>query len=266
MVKVYFITIIYAWVLLSYEANGSNSSRFRRKRSKFQCNEVVAEISPNDVVAYFHSFVNDLRMHRKPLRDLNVPQNLRYGVRAKTVCASCQSMLQSLDDSNIDKDEFEKYCGKEVYGHDIEHSGLVLIPLVLDDNGTVVEKPGTHMGFVHNRGTTFNRFSVPSSLRPWFGNGKFANDKRNVFIGFLATASAGTVSILPDYMGYGGSHAWRAYMIRNAYVTATLPLWMKVSYDLKKETNCKSALANAAFLAGYSEGGKGNFLFFEFPS
>ena len=197
---------------------------------------------------------------------LNVDQNLQYGIRAKTVCASCQSILHLFDDTNIDIDEFEKYCGEGVYGYDIEHSGLVLIPLVLDENGDVVEKPGSHMGFVHNRGTTFDRFSVASSLRPWFGSGKFGNDKRNVFMGFLATASAGTVSILPDYMGYGGSQAWRAYMVRNAYVTATLPLWLKVSSDLKKETDCKAALANAAFLGGYSEGGKGNFLFFEFVS
>ena len=233
--------------------------------STFHCDQVVAEISPHEVASFYQSFLDDLKSYDVPLQELQIQNGLKYGVRAKTVCASCQSIINSTSSSSTKhaqyesyfaNDQFQEYCGPNAYGHDIEHSGLVLIPLIIDDGGNLVEKPGTHMGYIQSRGTRFERFDVPSSFYPWFGNGRFENTKRDIFMGFLATAGAGTISLLPDFFGYGVSQAFRGYIIRDSYVTATLPLWVKVGSDLKMSTNCNSALADVAFLHGYSEGGK----------
>jgi len=65
------------------------------------------------------------------------------------------------------------------------------------------------------------------------------------------------VSILPDFMGYGESSKFidRAYLIRNSYLTATLPLWIKAKSDMIDESEGRSSLARAGVFAGYSEGG-----------
>mmetsp|Transcript_16664 Transcript_16664/g.24947 ORF Transcript_16664/g.24947 Transcript_16664/m.24947 type:complete len:238 (-) Transcript_16664:500-1213(-) len=65
----------------------------------------------------------------------------------------------------------------------------------------------------------------------------------------------GFVSISPDYMGYGSSDSFRNYLIRDTYVTASMPLWLKAAVFLKEETESNTALADAAFYLGYSEGG-----------
>jgi hypothetical protein len=74
-------------------------------------------------------------------------------------------------------------------------------------------------------------------------------------MGFLAVMANGFVSISSDYMGYGSSKAFRNYLVRDTYVTATMPLWIKTASFLREDTESKTALADAAFYFGYSEGG-----------
>ena len=81
--------------------------------------------------------------------------------------------------------------------------------------------------------------------------------------GFIATMVNGYVGIAPDFMGYGGvedtdDEGWiprNGYLIRNSYVTATVPVWMKTKLYLQEQSDCASDLADVAFYAGYSEGG-----------
>ena len=70
-----------------------------------------------------------------------------YGVQIRKVCASCDSMVK--EGSELYEDpSFDHYCGEGAYGHDLEHSGLVYLPLVGDD-----VRPGTMPGCVYSRPT-----------------------------------------------------------------------------------------------------------------
>ena len=118
------------------------------------------------------------------------------------------------------------------------------------------------MGYIHTHVTKINQYDVPSQMWSLSSDGHWSNE---MFICFLATATKGTISFAPDYMGYGLSHdnededendVGKSYLIRHSYVTSFLPLWVKVSYDLKMETDCSTALGDAAVVQGYSEGGK----------
>jgi len=181
---------------------------------------------------------------------------LTYGVRVKTVCASCnevyiqsRSLYGYTPRSNA---EYDKYCGDDVYGYDNTQSGLVMVPLVEDENGNLVEKQGTLPAFIHSRTTKVNRYDVPSQMWSTTSDGHRSVEMLTCF---LATATKGTVSFAPDFMGYGLSDASKSYLIRNSYVTSFLPLWIKVAGELTEDTDCKTALADAAFIQGYSEGG-----------
>ena len=71
----------------------------------------------------------------------------------------------------------------------------------------------------------------------------------------MTTMTNGFVSISPDYMGYRSSNAFRNYLVRDTYVTATMPLWLKAGSFRREEIESKTALADTAFYFGYSEGG-----------
>ena len=86
-------------------------------------------------------------------------------------------------------------------------------------------------------------------------NHSYQQKSNDIVFGFLATMANGFVSISPDYMGYGSSDSFRSYLIRDTYVTASMPLWLKAAAFLKEETESNTALANATFYLGYSEGG-----------
>ena len=72
--------------------------------------------------------------------------------------------------------------------------------------------------------------------------------------GFIATMVNGYVGIAPDFMGYGGvedtdDEGWiprNGYLIRNSYVTATVPVWMKTKLYLQEQSDCASDLADVA--------------------
>jgi len=103
-------------------------------------------------------------------------------------------------------------------------------------------------GYFYNRPTKLSKLNAPSE--------SFLPAKSNdIVLGFLATMVNGFVSISPDYMGYGSSDSFRNYLIRDTYVTASMPLWLKAAAFLKEETESNTALADAAFYLGYSEGG-----------
>jgi hypothetical protein len=58
-------------------------------------------------------------------------------------------------------------------------------------------------------------------------------------------------------MGYAESaeSSFKGYLVRKSYETSFVPLWWKAQCLIQEETDCRSALANAALISGYSEGG-----------
>jgi hypothetical protein len=219
------------------------------------CNKVIGTIHPSESYKTLNTFVMNTRPDLAQTLNGTFFNLLKYGVQVKTVCASCSTIKTTSQDlKNVD---YERYCGKNVYGYDEQQSGLVMIPLVVDENDEsdkLVELHGTLAAFIHTRSTKINTYDVPSQL--WTPDDEDGYQSVDIILCFLATAASGKVSFAPDLMGYGLSESLKSYLVRDSYVTSMLPLWKKVSSDLSAMTDCKTALGDAAFLQGYSEGGK----------
>jgi hypothetical protein len=116
----------------------------------------------------------------------------------------------------------------------------------LDENGSFL--PGTHAGSIYCHGTSAN--TVPST--------EFQGESSGIqIVLLLAIASSGAVSLMPDYMGYGESSGtiFKAYLVKQQYQTSIIPLWLMADRIIQSESDCTAALASAAAIVGYSEGG-----------
>jgi hypothetical protein len=187
---------------------------------------------------------------------LQLANELQYGVQVKTICATCSTIETSFKD--LTNADYKRYCGKDVYGYDSQQSGIVMIPLVEEVEGdnsvNLVELSGTLSTFIYSRATESNKFVVPSQEWPTTADGHMSAAHFN---SLLATSIGGKkVSIAPDFMVCGLSESEKGYLIHDSYVTNMLPLWKKVSSDLRRNTNCKTFVGDAAFLEEDSEGGK----------
>ena len=194
---------------------------------KYECNEVIATIAPNEVASVLTTFINNIAPEQAPIVIGYFSNLLKYGVQVKTVCAMCSESTSSTTSTTED---YDQYCGSNVYGNDMQHSGLVMTPLVVgEDDEELVLPSGTFPGLVLTHPTTLSRYDVPSQL--WSS----AGDHNSIYmlVCFLATATKGSISIAPDYMGYGLSQAYKSYHVRDAYLTAFLPLWMRASDDIR---------------------------------
>lgn len=232
-------------------SSSSSSSRALSTDERYKCDEVIATIHPSNSSAIVDKFV-ELIPEFGLVMNLMFSNIIEYGVQVKTVCAACNTAVIGFD-KPLQNPEFRRYCGSEAYGYDKIQSGLVMIPMVVDKSGDgsegdLIPLKGTLPGFIHARSTKINRFDIPSQLY----SSQFSIE---VLVSFLATATRGAVSFAPDFMGFGYSESVKSYLIRDAYVTSTLPLWMKVSVDLSLETSSRSMLADAVAVEGYSEGG-----------
>ena len=71
--------------------------------------------------------------------------------------------------------------------------------------------------------------------------------------GLMATMAMGTISFAPDFMGYGAeATAEKGYLLRDTYLTSSLPLWLWASNFVTESTDSRSALGDAAFYFGAS--------------
>jgi len=218
------------------------------------CNTEIATFTAEQVRTMTQAFIGSLDLSLIEEYALNaiIVTKIKYGILMKTVCASCDSAVAAASDPILEDDsnyeDFNRYCGDGVYGKDIEHSGLVLLPLEEDSNGDWVQLSGTLPSLIYSRPSRTNKYNIPSQNF----NGAVGED---TILGIVATSTRGVMTLGPDFNGYGLSSAFRSYLIRDQYVTSALPLWMKVRTDLSQSTNCSTALADAAFFVGYSEGG-----------
>eukprot|EP00978_Attheya_sp_CCMP212_P022447 scaffold66992_cov53-Attheya_sp.AAC.1 len=174
---------------------------------------------------------------------------IRNGVQIRKVCSSCASQADSMNNTNSNQASYLEYCGPDVYGYDTLHSGLLLLPVSEGDGESI--KEGTMSSFLFNHASESDSYGgAPSE------NWNQLDSSVDAVFGFLGAAS-GLATLLPDYMGYGESAEvlHKGYLLRKTYGTATLPLFLKMQSIIREETDCKSALAPAAVLAGYSEGG-----------
>ena len=212
-----------------------------RKLQPYQpCGTILDEITLSEMPQALHAFGYGTL-------DL-FASGLKYGIQVRKVCSSCNSVVSSSDESlRHNTTALNEICGEKVYGHNDNHSGLVLFPIVKDGNELIV-KPGTLAGHVHSRpATRLDSFVAPSTSWP---------QALDILGSLIARAGSGAVSIVPDFIGYGESASLhRAYLIKKGYLSSTIPLWIEVRSILAEETRGLSSLANAATFTGYSEGG-----------
>uniref|UniRef100_A0A7S3Q4M5 Uncharacterized protein n=2 Tax=Chaetoceros debilis TaxID=122233 RepID=A0A7S3Q4M5_9STRA len=175
--------------------------------------------------------------------------NKTYGVQIMKVCASCDSVVAAGAGAAAgaqdlyDNPSFDHYCGENAYGHNLEHSGLVYLPLVGND-----VRPGTMPGYVYSRPTKVGKLDQGPSVD--------LDTSLDYVFGLMATMAMGTISFAPDFMGHGvETTAEKGYLLRDTYLTSSLPLWLWVSNFVSESTDSRSALGDTAFYVGASEGG-----------
>jgi hypothetical protein len=128
------------------------------------------------------------------------------------------------------------------------YSGLLIIPTTADGQAIA---PGTHIGNLDMHPTT------PSNAVPSFQWTNRDESSANIWFYLSVSSTQSLVFLGPDYMGYAESAAssYKGYIVRKSYETSIVPLWWKTKALIREESNCQSALADAAILSGYSEGG-----------
>ena len=75
-------------------------------------------------------------------------------------------------------------------------------------------------------------------------------------LGVLASASAGTYTLVPDVLGNGED--WeniRSYIVKAVYQASAIPLLLKMKYDVAKSSNGCTGIDKRVAIMGYSEGG-----------
>ena len=207
------------------------------------CGQVLDTIPTEDLrTIIYDMLVENLDLSEAELVVLRIGilPEVDYGVQIVKVCGKCSDYTG----------RYEGVCEADHYAANVTHSGLAILPLARDSSTRLVT--GTRPVTILCHGTEPNNLAVPSNL--WNNTG---DPDGLVLFGTLFTAMTATISILPDYTGYGESRAdaYRAYIVRQGYVTATLTLLWETEKYLANATDCRTAAADTFCLVGYSEGG-----------
>lgn len=186
-----------------------------------------------------------------------VDRRFKLGIEAHKICASCSEFQESYGGmgDNTYGNDFDSYCGADKYGSDANVSGLLYIPV---DNDGYLRK--TSNLALWNRWIEFYAKEVPSEQ--FLANGVWETTQEELENrGFspvgLLTSGIGTVSLLPDYIGYGESYKYaKGPSIKAMYQKGIVPLVLKLrdSY-LSEVTDGLTSLSNYVVTSGYSEGG-----------
>lgn len=192
---------------------------------------------------------------------------VKYDLQVSKVCLSCQDVGQAEINqfqtvSSNSKYAFPAYCTSGFYGYDATQSALVFAPI---DNTTGQVFSGKLRGFVHARGAQVNINAGPSDRWPLSvsavlgsSNVTFQN-KVLLFRDFLASsvaATAGAISILPDFIGFGASKSFsRPFLAPLPYEQAFAMSWLATQKFIESSSRGCTNLDNVATVSGYSEGG-----------
>lgn len=209
-----------------------------------QCGEVLAILPTQDLRDLLEQMLvtnlQDLTEEEMFVIRVAILPEVDYGIQVIKICGKCS------DYAGL----YEGVCEAHHYATGILHSGLALLPLQRDSTRLV---RGTRPVTILHHGTQPSNLLVPSNL--W--NATATDPDGLVLFGTLFTSMTATISLLPDFTGYGESRdtAYRAYIVQQAYATATLPLYWELQSYLQNVSDCKTAAAESLAIVGYSEGG-----------
>lgn len=207
---------------------GRLDSRILQQKDKAKCGDILATYTS----ATFADIVDESIDDGSWMKAFFMPL-IHHGVQIRKICAVCTDFEAVMGGT----------CG---YGGDVAHSGLIIIPLK-DDNSTRIAE-GTHKAIIYNHGTQ----AVTQPSTGFDG----INSTSDIILNAVIASFTRAVCIMPDYMAQGESFGkvFPGYLIRNSYVTSVVPLYLQATKLLEDETEC-SAVADAVFIAGFSEGG-----------
>ena len=264
-----YIFIIFSITSTSSSSSSSTSTNNKNNLLKEQpynqpknkCNQIITTIHPSHLSSILDSFLSTIAPESKSFFHTIFGPLLQYGIQIKTICAGCHNVHADLKSvyglSKYNQLHWDEACHRRsgsssssnsrdnddddddsVYGSNMVHSGIVMIPMeIVQVQGggrkkkreKLIPKRGTMEGFIHAHTTKLNRYNVPSQMWTSTMTG-FGQDDNNdsgnhdgdfwsteMFLCFLATATKGVVSFAPDYMGYGPS----SYYNHNTTTTTT---------------------------------------------
>ena len=224
----------------AFPLDAEDDSLRRQLQTPPDCGEILRTYNLEETKTLLSSFF-DINNPGDTTTKLILLSLARYGVSVRKLCGACSDFaFESLTyGSTIG-------CSPDDYGYNVTHSGLAFVPMTADGSSVL---PGTNVLTIYAHGTRSSR--QPST--------DWSDESTNpeTFSQLLIPVITGSPIVLPDYMGYGESlgAAFRAYLIKKAYQTATMPLIFRLEEMIADETDCQAAVADAAVVMGYSEGG-----------
>ena len=231
---------------LQSTTTSTNNSSTPTPTSPIPCNEILFEWTVQETVTAIAAFLTEFLPPSDAILAPLVLADVTFGIRAQKICAACTDFPELI--ANGDNTSF---CQTDVYGATVAHSGVVYLPLKpsQSDASQWVIAPGTRIPAIYCHGTRANGEMAMETLQ--------TTPDPELFTHLIIAATSGTLSILPDYMGYGASLGVvdKAYIVRQAYATASVPLVWRTRQLVEQETGCTTLMANAVGVSGYSEGG-----------
>ncbi|CAB9496389.1 expressed unknown protein [Seminavis robusta] len=214
------------------------------QRSLFQgeaneCNSLIGTLTVEEI----RSMVIVLMQEQTPLGefaifalDSVILRNLKYDVQLWKICGRCAEFE---DDIKYPKNAG---CGRQDYGFNATHSGLLVVPYDAG-RGELIS-------------TTLPVNIVPASESVVPSETGYPVTSHPALLGAVISSITRVYTLEPDFTGRGESKDYyRAFLIKQTYVTATLPLIWQAEAMVAEQSNCAAAMADAYSLVGYSQGG-----------
>ena len=239
------------------DTHGSSRQRVLQPSNR-NCGEQICTITTTEILDLANLFIEYMipENFRDTVRAVVTPM-VKHGLAVYKVCGSC-----------VDLPSVES-CSDDQYGHNATHSALVFLPL---NETTDVPLAGKLRGYVYMHGTPLSVDKAPTEV--WPGDlgeavaaaiGELPNQAKLVelivntleYWGVLLFASAGTVGLAPDYLGYGASLAThnRAYLVANTYRQDVVILFSTTKQFVSGLTGGCTLLEDTVTMSGTSEGG-----------
>jgi hypothetical protein len=191
----------------------------------------------------------------------------KYDFMVMKLCSSCRF----IDNYYIELGEpfpadWLTYCSEDIYGYDKFQSALVMFPLEPNTNGTEILKGFELRPFLSLSHTVAAPEEAPTNAWPkdfttFLSGMDSAATLRQVdfstFVPSMLAASAGSVAIIPDYLGYGTSLMNRTLFWGPGYKQAAFVSWLRVREYLQKETPCTTLDLDHVTIQGFEDGAFG---------
>lgn len=188
--------------------------------------------------------------------NVTLDQTVNYDVQALVVCGSCQSVASEDLFADVDAAGFGYYCAEGAYGYNVTQSGVLFLPIDPDTGEIIANKKLKASVFAHSLTTDTSLAPseivpenltafIESSPSPTFAFGSLYN-----VIGGILSASAGVISVAPDYVGFGQNQVMTKNMGAKLYRQATIPLWLTAKDIVSNTTLGCTEVDNVATVGG----------------